>query len=206
MRDLDIGTSVRAAGAVLTAGLLLAAVGACGGGEGGDAGNTAAGGAAASGGGPGPAAAAGDTARATFADRAGDQVGSATLRGTPHGVLLHVQLSGVAPGTHAFHLHETGACAPEFTAAGGHYNPHGQGHGLLDGDGRHAGDLPNIHVPESGELEFEVLADRATLSGDSTALLAGDGSAIVIHAGADDYRTNPAGAAGQRIACAVIRG
>ncbi|MFB6241031.1 MAG: superoxide dismutase family protein, partial [Gemmatimonadota bacterium] len=76
----------------------------------------------------------------------------------------------------------------------------------LDDDGRHVGDLPNIHVPEGGELEVEYLADLATLREGEAALLDEDGAAIVIHRNPDDYRTNPAGAGGDRIACAVIRG
>lgn len=172
-------------------------------GEGGSAAGTSGrGGAAGSGG----AQAALDTARATFAGTGGQQIGSATLVETPHGVLVEARLEDFPPGTHAFHLHETGSCSPDFTASGGHFNPHGDGHGFLDDDGRHVGDLPNIHVPESGRLTVEYLADLASLREGEAALLDDDGAAIVVHAGADDYRTNPAGAGGDRIACAVIRG
>lgn len=158
-------------------------------------------------GGQGAVQAAGlDTARATFAGTDGQQIGSATLIGTPHGVLVQASLEGFPPGTHAFHLHQTGSCSPDFTASGGHYNPHGTGHGFFDPAGRHVGDLPNVHVPESGNLEVELFADLATLREGDAALLDDDGSAIVVHQGADDYRTDPAGAGGDRIACAVIRG
>lgn len=165
--------------------------------------------AAASGGAGGPAtaqAATLDTARATFAGTGGQQIGSATLIGTPHGVLVQASLESFPQGTHAFHLHETGSCAPDFTAAGGHFNPHGTAHGFFDPKGRHVGDLPNIHVPESGSLEIEYLADLATLREGEAALLDDDGAAIVVHRGPDDYVTDPAGGGGERIACAVIRG
>lgn len=151
-------------------------------------------------------AAALDTARATFAGTGGQQIGSATLIGTPQGVLVQAELEDFPSGTHAFHLHETGSCSPDFTASGGHFNPHGTGHGFFDPEGRHVGDLPNIHVPESGSLEIEYLADLATLRDGEAALLDDDGAAIVVHQGADDYSTDPAGAGGDRIACAVIRG
>lgn len=151
-------------------------------------------------------AAALDTARATFAGTGGQQIGDALLVGTPHGVLIRADLEGMPPGTHAFHLHEIGSCSPDFTASGGHYNPHGTSHGFFDPEGRHVGDLPNIHVPESGELEVELFADLASLHGGEAALLDDDGAAIVVHEGADDYRTDPAGGGGERIACAVIRG
>lgn len=147
-----------------------------------------------------------DTARATFSGTGGQQIGRATLVGTPQGVLVRASLEEFPPGTHAFHLHETGSCSPDFTASGGHFNPRGTAHGFFDPKGRHAGDLPNIHVPESGRLEIEYLADLTTLRDGEGALLDDDGAAIVVHQGADDYMTDPAGGGGDRIACAVIRG
>jgi Cu-Zn family superoxide dismutase len=135
----------------------------------------------------------------------GEHVGEAKLLQTPHGVLLHLHLSACAPGTHAFHIHTIGKCEPpDFTSAGGHFNPDGNAHGLLNTHGKHAGDLPNIHVPESGTLTLEVLVPAVALKEGKTRLLDTDGSALVVHTGPDDYRTNPAGAAGQRIACGVI--
>lgn len=192
------------------AALPVLALAACGSADGSTSAGEDASASAAQGGGAGgrgsAQAAALDTARATFAGTGGQQIGDARLIGTPHGVLVQAHLESFPPGTHAFHLHETGSCAPDFTASGGHFNPHDTGHGFLDGDGRHVGDLPNVHVPESGDLDVELLADLATLDGGEAALLDEDGAAIVVHAGADDYRTNPAGGGGERIACAVIRG
>lgn len=144
----------------------------------------------------------GRTAEARMINRNGDSVGRVTLRQTAHGTLLHARLRGLSPGVSAFHVHETGVCTtPEFTSAGGHYNPTGAKHGFLSEEGMHAGDMPNIHIPESGELEIEVLAHMVDLDDN---LFDDDGSSIVIHEGADDYKTDPAGAAGPRIACGVI--
>lgn len=143
-------------------------------------------------------------ARATLVNPQGNEVGEVELRDTPNGVLLHATLVGVPPGTHAFHLHTTGACRPDFSAAGGHFAPDGHAHGFLDPKGPHAGDLPNIVVPDSGRLEFETIARGARLEGDDAALLDDDGAAVMIHAGPDDYRSQPAGAAGSRIACGVV--
>ncbi len=131
----------------------------------------------------------------------GDAVGMATLHRTSHGTLLHVKLHDLPAGAHAFHVHSIGKCEPPFKSAGGHYNPEGRNHGILGEDGMHAGDMPNIHVPESGSLEIEILNTQLVLD---TALFDEDGAAIVIHEGADDYKSDPAGAAGPRIACGIL--
>ena len=96
-----------------------------------------------------------------------------------------------AAGAHAFHVHTIGACEPPFKSAGGHYNPTGAQHGMDNPEGMHAGDMPNIHVGASGALEIEVLNTMLRLD---DALFDADGAAIVIHAGPDDYKTDPAGA------------
>lgn len=148
------------------------------------------------------------TASARLVSPEGELVGFARLRETPRaGVLLRVEFAGLPPGTHALHIHETGRCeAPSFGSAGGHYSPGDRAHGLLHPDGPHAGDLPNIHVPASGEVVVERVTDRVSLDPDARATLFDqDGSALVIHAGADDYESQPAGDAGERIACGVIR-
>jgi Cu-Zn family superoxide dismutase len=142
---------------------------------------------------------------ATLKDRSGGEIGEATLRDTPNGVLVSLSLEGAPPGKHALHIHETGQCEPPFRSAGGHFAPDGRSHGFLDPQGPHAGDLPNITVPDTGRLQIEVLAPRVTLTEGAHRLLDADGAALVIHQGADDYRTDPAGAAGERIACGVIR-
>lgn len=146
-----------------------------------------------------------DTARAVLRDSVGAQVGAATLTQAPAGVLLRVELTGVPRGVHAFHAHDVGRCdGPGFQSAGGHWNPTHKQHGFLNAAGPHAGDTPNVHVPESGSLSFELLLAGAQLTQGDAALLDANGAALVVHAGPDDYRTDPAGNAGARIACGVI--
>lgn len=146
------------------------------------------------------------TARGSMKNTSGATVGDATLQETPHGVLLKVDLRGVQPGVHAFHIHETGRCEPPaFESAGGHFAPGGRQHGILNPDGPHAGDLPNVHVLTGGDVSFEYFVSHVTLrTGQRDSLLDADGSALVMHEGADDYRTDPAGDAGSRLVCGVI--
>lgn len=145
---------------------------------------------------------AADQATAVLKDPDGKEVGKVTLTAVPTGVLLDADLTALPPGDHAFHIHEFGKCeAPDFKSAGGHFNPEEDEHGLMNKAGPHAGDMPNIHVPESGQLHIEVLNQMVNLS---RGLLDKDGSAIVIHEGPDDYVSDPAGDAGPRIACGVI--
>ncbi len=147
-----------------------------------------------------PAAAA-DKATAVLKAPDGKTVGTVTLTAVPAGVLLDADLTALPTGDHAFHIHGTGKCEPpDFKSAGGHFNPEEDKHGLMSEAGPHAGDMPNIHVPESGKLHIEVMNQMVSLQG----LFAGDGTAIVIHQGGDDYKTDPAGSAGPRIACGVI--
>jgi len=147
---------------------------------------------------------AADQASAVLKDAQGNEVGKATLTATPSGVLISLDLTAIPPGEHAFHIHAVGKCEPpDFKSAGGHFNPDSTKHGLMNPEGPHAGDMPNLHVPEGGKLQIEVLNPTVTLTAES-ALLDEDGSAVVIHTGADDYQTDPAGNAGDRIACGVI--
>ena len=147
------------------------------------------------------AAGAAETATARLMDPAGKSVGTVALTQTPHGTLLHAKFANLPPGAHAFHVHAVGKCEAPFKSAGGHFNPGGKKHGIHAEAGLHVGDMPNIHVPESGSLEIEVL--NTLLKLDST-LFDADGAAIVLHAGPDDYKSDPAGDAGARIACGVI--
>ena len=145
------------------------------------------------------------TAKAVLKDQAGKEVGTVQLSETPHGVLLKLALKGAVPGVHAFHIHAVGKCEPPFTSAGGHFNPASKKHGIAAAEGSHAGDMPNLHVPASGELMVEILNGAVTLEkGKANSVFDSDGSAIVIHAGVDDYKTDPTGNAGDRIACGVI--
>ena len=145
-----------------------------------------------------------DTASAVLKDTSGKDVGKATLTVTPSGVLVSLDLTAAPPGDHAFHIHAVGKCEPpDFKSAGPHFNPDQTKHGLMNPQGPHAGDMPNLHVPTNGKLQVEILDPTVTLSADA-ALLDADGAALVIHASADDYKTDPAGNAGDRIACGVI--
>lgn len=151
------------------------------------------------------AAPARDTARAELHDANGRSVGTATLTQTPHGVLVVAQLSNVPPGTHAFHIHAVGQCVPPFTSAGPHFNPANRQHGIENPEGMHGGDLPNVVIPESGSSRVDIFAKDVTLTQGANAILDSDGAALVLHATADDYKSDPAGNAGARIACGVVQ-
>lgn len=149
---------------------------------------------------------AAETASAAMKSPDGKDVGSVELTQTPNGVLLSAKLRNLPVGTHAFHVHAVGKCEPPFKSAGGHYNPDGKKHGILVEGGMHAGDMPNVHVAENGSLSIEVLNAGITLKkGAGTSVFDADGSAIVMHAKGDDYKSQPSGAAGARIACGVIK-
>ncbi|WP_156290122.1 superoxide dismutase family protein [Oceanobacillus salinisoli] len=137
----------------------------------------------------------------------GQVVATASLVETEDtGVNIAIKGENLPPGAHGFHIHENGSCeAPDFESAGGHFNPTGDNHGFDDPDGRHAGDLENLKVAENGKIYTEVRADMVTLEkGKENSLLNEDGTSLVIHAEADDYKSQPSGNAGERIACGVI--
>jgi Cu-Zn family superoxide dismutase len=148
---------------------------------------------------------AAQSAKATLKNADGKEVGSAALTPTPAGVLIKLSVKGLPPGEHAFHVHGVGKCEPPFTSAGGHFNPGGKKHGMLAAEGQHAGDMPNLHIPANGELVIEVLNPAVTLEkGKANSLFGPQGTALIIHAGKDDYKTDPTGEAGGRIACGLV--
>lgn len=136
----------------------------------------------------------------------GNSVGTATLSEEDDAVKLKLDLKGLPPGDHAIHFHEKASCeAPDFKSAGDHFNPEGKEHGLMNAKGAHSGDLPNIHVEEDGTAELELNARHAELSEEDDGLLKDGGTALVIHEKADDGMSQPAGDAGDRIACGEIK-
>ena len=151
----------------------------------------------------GPAAMAQDAgAMAILKTADGGDAGHVKISQAGNGTLFHAELKGLAPGWHSFHVHEAGSCEDNFDAAGDHYAPDGNGHGLLAEDGAHAGDLPNIHVSEDGTAMADFYSARLSILEGNAPLMDEDGSAIVIHENADSYQSD-AGAGG-RIACGVI--
>jgi Cu-Zn family superoxide dismutase len=151
-----------------------------------------------------PASAA-EMANAQLKDSGGKAVGDVDLMQTPAGVLIKLQIKGLPAGEHAFHIHAVGKCEPPFESAGPHFNPGNHKHGMMAGEG-HAGDMPNLYVPQSGELSLEIVNTAVSLEqGKPNSLFDSDGASVVIHAKADDYKTDPAGDAGDRIACGVIQ-
>lgn len=147
---------------------------------------------------------AGPAAKAIFYNDRGDEIGRATLTETAHGVLITAELRNLPPGPHGFHIHAVGKCEPPFKTAGGHFNPTGKKHGYMNPDGMHAGDLPNLYACSDGKARVEVLASGVTLREGKTSLFDADGSALVVHAKSDDYKSDPAGDSGDRIACGII--
>ena len=135
----------------------------------------------------------------------GKDVGKAALTQTRSGVRIRLSLNGLPPGEHAFHVHAVGKCEPPFTSAGPHFNPGQKKHGLDAPEGHHAGDMRNIVVPAGGKLTLTVVNNDLTLEKDKpNSVFQPAGTALVIHANKDDYVTDPAGNAGDRIACGVI--
>jgi Cu-Zn family superoxide dismutase len=138
-------------------------------------------------------------------DAAGRALGTLSLAESASGITVSGRLTGLPPGTHAIHLHTTGRCEPPFTSAGGHWNPMNRQHGTENPRGPHLGDLPNVTAAADSAAAVQVTSPGGTLRGSNSALDA-DGVAVVVHAGADDYRTDPAGNAGDRIACGMLPG
>ena len=146
-------------------------------------------------------------ATATLLDAQGKDVGVATLTEVAGGgVMVNVAVKGLAAGEHGLHVHETGTCtAPDFKSAGGHWNPTGKKHGKDNPEGHHAGDIPNLVVKDDGTGTADFTIEGATLAAGDMSLMDKDGSAIVIHAKGDDYKTDPSGASGDRIACGIVK-
>jgi superoxide dismutase, Cu-Zn family len=144
-------------------------------------------------------------AYAELRDKDGATKGRATARQMGDGVHVTAALENVAPGTYAVHLHTTGICTPpDFTSAGPHWNPESKQHGKDNPAGPHKGDLPNVTIGADGRGNVSSHISGVTMTGSTNALLDADGAAVVLHAGVDDYRTDPTGNAGGRAACGVF--
>jgi len=138
-------------------------------------------------------------------DGQGNSVGTAELSSTPQGVKINLNLKNLSPGEHAIHVHGVAKCeGPAFTTAGGHLNPDMKHHGLMNPEGPHAGDMPNFTVSADGTAKTTVVAPGVTMGDDPHSVFTGGGTALVIHAMADDMKSDPAGNSGARVACGVI--
>lgn len=143
---------------------------------------------------------------ADVTDAAGRELARSEIGQDGTRLKVTIDARGMAPGTYAWHIHATGRCdAPDFASAGGHWNPTGRSHGTGNPQGPHLGDLPNLTIGANGSGYAEARIEGASLIGGASPLMDADGAAIVIHAQADDNRTDPSGNSGARIACGVLR-
>jgi superoxide dismutase, Cu-Zn family len=149
---------------------------------------------------------AGDnTAVAELRNAAGASVGTATFTQVGNVVRIVLEAKGLTPGLHAVHIHAVGKCdPPDFTSAGPHFNPTGKQHGALNPQGSHAGDLPNLNVGADGSGRLETANEQISVSTGASSLWDADGAAVVVHASPDDFKTDPTGNSGARVACGVI--
>ena len=151
-----------------------------------------------------PGAAADKTASARLEARSGSKVsGVVTFTARGDKVQVEAKVSGLTPGDHGFHVHEVGDCsAPDATSAKGHFNPAGKPHGHHGGGERHAGDMPNLRADAAGNASYAGELGQLSLANDANGVV---GRSVVIHADPDDYKSQPAGNSGKRVACGVIR-
>jgi Cu-Zn family superoxide dismutase len=149
--------------------------------------------------------AADTTATVDLRNASGTSVGTANLTQVGNVVRVVLDAKGLTAGLHAVHIHAVGKCdPPDFTTAGGHFNPTGKQHGALNPQGSHAGDLPNLNVGSDGNGRLETATEQITLGTGTTSVWDADGSALVVHAAPDDFKTDPTGNSGARVACGVI--
>ncbi|HWI49353.1 MAG TPA: superoxide dismutase family protein [Rummeliibacillus sp.] len=146
------------------------------------------------------------SATAKFINSDGKDIGTADMSEDENGVKISLKLHDLPPGEHGIHIHEVGICEkPKFETAGAHYNPTHKEHGYYNPKGYHLGDLPNLQVDKDGKVDVEFTTKAFSLkTGVANSLFDSNGSAFIVHADKDDYKTDPSGNSGARIACGVI--
>ena len=146
-----------------------------------------------------------NAAVAELTNTSGQSVGTARFTQAGNVVRILVEAKGLPPGPHGAHIHAVGKCdPPDFNSAGPHFNPTNKQHGALNPQGSHAGDLPNLTVGPDGTGRMETTTEQLSLGSGPSSVWDADGSALVVHASPDDFKTDPTGNSGGRIACGVL--